>query len=512
MLAGPAEAAITFLGAGNGHGTNTAAAPVDTTGATLLVVCLTTSSATPTVTDTKGNTWTKVVGPLTINDTSSLFFSVPTSVGTNHIFNNSGGSTTDTILAAAFSGIPGASMERSASQTQASLASGATISSSATAATLVADQVVMGCAQLSTNTTFTWTATGGATMAQSMGDAASNSTAALSYKIVSATGTQTATFTATTGGTAAALVATFKAGVVDTQVPTTPGGCVATTTGSFSTSVLCSPSSDNVAVCNYNIRRCSTAACAPSTIVATPTTPTLTDTSLSASTLYRYTMQAVDCSANLSGQSAVVETTTSAVTECNYSWTAPASGVTPDAYNVRRCDTTAATCTPAAILATVTAPTVTYKDAACPQPVVCIDVNASATGFGSAFTPVVCVSTTAQTTPILSVSPPSLVFAATINGANPASQTLTVTNSTASTMNWTGAKDQAWLSSLVPNSGTNTTQVTVNVSISGLTAGTYQGNITVSAPGATNSPVGVPVTLNLSPAVTPASGRSGRVR
>jgi len=106
--------------------------------------------------------------------------------------------------------------------------------------------------------------------------------------------------------------------------------------------------------------------------------------------------------------------------------------------------------------------------------------------------------------PTIGVSPSSLSFTATAGGANPANQSLSITNTGGGTLNWTASDNAAWLS-VSPTSGTAPSSTTASVNISGLAAGTYNGTITISATGATNSPVSVPVTLT----VNPGGGCSG---
>ena len=98
--------------------------------------------------------------------------------------------------------------------------------------------------------------------------------------------------------------------------------------------------------------------------------------------------------------------------------------------------------------------------------------------------------------PTIGVSPSSFSFSATVGGANPASQTLSISNTGGGALNWNASDDAAWLS-VSPASGTAPSAATVSVNISGLAAGTYDGAITVSATGATNTPVTVPVTLTV---------------
>ena len=105
-------------------------------------------------------------------------------------------------------------------------------------------------------------------------------------------------------------------------------------------------------------------------------------------------------------------------------------------------------------------------------------------------------TTGGSTSPAIGVSPSSLSFTATAGGANPANQTLTISNTGGGSLTWTASDNATWLS-VSPASGTAPSSATVSVNSSGLAAGTYNGSITISATGATNSPVSVPVTLTV---------------
>ena len=108
--------------------------------------------------------------------------------------------------------------------------------------------------------------------------------------------------------------------------------------------------------------------------------------------------------------------------------------------------------------------------------------------------------------PTISFSPSSFSFNAILGGANPSDQTLRIWNSGGGTLNWSVSDDAAWLS-LSPTGGSSTGErdnVTVSVSISGMSTGSYNATITISAPGITNSPQTVPVRLVISaPDTTP---------
>ena len=107
------------------------------------------------------------------------------------------------------------------------------------------------------------------------------------------------------------------------------------------------------------------------------------------------------------------------------------------------------------------------------------------------------------TPPTLSVSPTSLAFSATVGQGNPASKTVTVSNTGGGSLSFTASDDASWLS-VNPTSGTQGQDVTAAVNIAGLTAGTYSANVTINAGSASGSPKVVPVTLTV--ADTPPPG------
>jgi hypothetical protein len=81
--------------------------------------------------------------------------------------------------------------------------------------------------------------------------------------------------------------------------------------------------------------------------------------------------------------------------------------------------------------------------------------------------------------------------------SGPPSQTLSIRNSGAGTLNWTISESCAWLSA-APNTGSSTGEwddVNLSVDIAGLSLGTYNYQLVVSAPFATNSPQNVDVNL-----------------
>ncbi|WP_339127780.1 glycoside hydrolase family 6 protein [Streptomyces sp. f51] len=91
----------------------------------------------------------------------------------------------------------------------------------------------------------------------------------------------------------------------DTQAPTVPGGLTVGTTTSSSVSLSWSASTDDTAVTGYDVYR-------DGTKVGSATTTSYTDSGLSASTTYKYTVKAKDAAGNVSASSTEVSATTKA--------------------------------------------------------------------------------------------------------------------------------------------------------------------------------------------------------
>ncbi len=119
------------------------------------------------------------------------------------------------------------------------------------------------------------------------------------------------------------------------------------------------------------------------------------------------------------------------------------------------------------------------------------NINLSATGASSITVPVTFTVTAA---PTISLNPSSLNYTATQGAANPANQTVSLTN-TGGTLNWTVSDSASWLS-VSPASGSSSSTLTTAVNTSGLAAGTYNGTITVSATGSSSKTVAVTLTVS----------------
>jgi glucose/arabinose dehydrogenase len=94
------------------------------------------------------------------------------------------------------------------------------------------------------------------------------------------------------------------------------------------------------------------------------------------------------------------------------------------------------------------------------------------------------------------VLPGTLAFAAQAGGGNPASASLSVTNTGGGTLSWTATDNATWLSA-TPAGGNAPSTLTVSVDVAGLAVGTYAGAVTIASAGAAGSPGVIPVTLTI---------------
>lgn len=133
--------------------------------------------------------------------------------------------------------------------------------------------------------------------------------------------------------------------------------------------------------------------------------------------------------------------------------------------------------------------------------------NVTLTSVGASNSPLnVPVTLTVGPQQTLTVSPTSLAFSHQLGAAVPATQTVSLSSS-GTPLNFTTAATTtnggAWLNA-TPATGTTSATVTIGVNPAGLAAGTYTGAVTITAPGASNSPQTVVVTLNVAAVATPA--------
>jgi hypothetical protein len=104
--------------------------------------------------------------------------------------------------------------------------------------------------------------------------------------------------------------------------------------------------------------------------------------------------------------------------------------------------------------------------------------------------------------PTVGYNPSNLNFTDDEGGINPASQVINISNSGSGVLNWSVSASSTWLS-VNPASGSGSGTVTVAANTSGMVAGSYNDIITITATGATNTPVMIPVSLTINSAVSP---------
>jgi hypothetical protein len=124
-------------------------------------------------------------------------------------------------------------------------------------------------------------------------------------------------------------------------------------------------------------------------------------------------------------------------------------------------------------------------------------VTVTASGVSAKTLPVTLTITATTAGAMIGFSPTSLTFTGTVGGTNPAAKPISISNTGGGTLSWTASDNAAWLT-LSPVSGSNSGTVTTSVNLTGLAAGTYNGIITITASGSTNSPRQIPVSFTLS--------------
>ncbi len=133
------------------------------------------------------------------------------------------------------------------------------------------------------------------------------------------------------------------------------------------------------------------------------------------------------------------------------------------------------------------------------------------TGFVYSACPLSAYAITAA--PVLLVSPSAISMNGIQGGANPSPANPSVTNTSGGTLSFAAASDASWLT-VTPANGFAPQTLQVSSTIGSLTAGTYTGHVTVTAPGVQGSPAVTTVTLTIgSPptitTLTPTSGPAG---
>ena len=128
-------------------------------------------------------------------------------------------------------------------------------------------------------------------------------------------------------------------------------------------------------------------------------------------------------------------------------------------------------------------------------------ITLSATGATTVTVPVTFTVTAAPVPPAIGASPTSLSFTAQQGGGNPTAQTLNISNTGGGTLSWSASPNTTWLA-VSPAAGTGNGAVTVSLTTGILTAGSYNGNITLSATGVSSMTVPVTFTVTAVPTIS----------
>jgi hypothetical protein len=98
--------------------------------------------------------------------------------------------------------------------------------------------------------------------------------------------------------------------------------------------------------------------------------------------------------------------------------------------------------------------------------------------------------------PAIVASPSTLSFVAMSGQAPPPAQSLAILNAGLGSFSYTVATDSSWLSA-APASGSTPASASVTVNAAGLATGTYTGYVIITASGIANSPLSIPVALQV---------------
>jgi fibronectin type 3 domain-containing protein len=178
----------------------------------------------------------------------------------------------------------------------------------------------------------------------------------LEDRVVTTEGSYSATASLTGGAWVMQMVA-FRAGSVapDTEAPSAPANLLASSPSSNQISLSWTASTDNVAVTEYRVERCQGMACGSFAQVATVTTNSFADTALTSATDYGYRVLALDAVGNVSGYSNIARATTQisdseppsapgtlaatgvSGTQINLSWLPATDNVGVTGYRIERC-------------------------------------------------------------------------------------------------------------------------------------------------------------------------------
>lgn len=190
-------------------------------------------------------------------------------------------------------------------------------------------------------------------------------------------------------------------------------------------------------------------------------------------------------------------TTTTIATTTTSTTTSTTSTTTTSTTTTTTSTTTTTTTSPAT---TTTSPTTTTTSPT--------TTTTAPTTTSSTTTTTTVTTTTTLPQQDICADPLSFYFEATLPGPNPMEQFMKVFECKGDNISWNAQRDNTWL---LLSQTDNPNRMKVSVDVSGVsTGGVYSGSIIISANGATNSPLQIPVTFNVKEEPLPTENLEAR--
>jgi phosphodiesterase/alkaline phosphatase D-like protein len=309
------------------------------------------SATVQSVTDTKGNVYSRAVGPTVIAGTAtqSIYYAAniaPAAANANSVTVTLNAPAVNAdIRIAEYSGVATANPVDVAAAAQGSGA----ISDSGAVMTTSPNGLLVGANTVQTHATGPGVSYTQRVITSPDGDL-------LEDRVVTSTGSYDATAPISPAGWWIMQMVAFRAASADTQAPTAPGTPVSTIISSSQINLTWPAATDNVGVTGYLVERCAGAGCGTFAQVGTPAAAGFSDSGLSASTSYTYRVRAIDAANNTGPYSPTASATTPAppdtqpptapgtpvpnvvsTTQINLTWAAATDNVGVTGYFVERC-------------------------------------------------------------------------------------------------------------------------------------------------------------------------------
>jgi fibronectin type 3 domain-containing protein len=309
------------------------------------------TASVTSVTDSRGNVYTRVVGPTAV--TGSLSQAIYCA---KNIAAATAGANTVSVAfspAAAYPDIrvleyAGADPNNPVDVVAAGSGTGVT-GSSGSATTTSANDLLFGANMVSTTTTFAGPSFISRMITVPDSDIAED-------QMVTATGSYSATATLISGQWVMQMVAFRASGGSSVTPPTAPGSLTAAANRQGPVTLSWTASTSSLGIADYIVQRCQGTGCTNFAQTATTTGTTYTDSAVAASITYCYRVQAADTAGNLSQFSNVATVTTvgtqpptaptnltgtaASSSEIDLGWTASTSSIGLANYVVQRCQGT----------------------------------------------------------------------------------------------------------------------------------------------------------------------------